>query len=292
MMSDSDGGDLSDVDDFDDLDMIMQQVQSEQQREEEAKRRRMRYLNRNKKMLEKTLKELLGSFKDVGSSKKMKEKTIDATDRITLLPDFIVHHILSFLLDDPKSHMHWFLSFSRNYANEYIKEKFYQYVEYTVSRFCKQNISAYTLVIYADLMNLGQVEFFGHWVNLVLEKGMQFMDIQFDYYPENLPMFRLPDTLLYASSLTSLTLHKCKLPPSLMVSVVKFKSLRLFSLSYLSINEGVIEYLVEGYPLLEEIYLIYCYGLKMFCVKRHPNLLKVEIYYDYTFLPERIDVEA
>nr|GEX28378.1 F-box domain, leucine-rich repeat domain, L domain-like protein [Tanacetum cinerariifolium] len=41
----------------------------------------------------------------VGSSKKMNEKTIDATDRITLLPDFIVHHILSFLLDDPKSHV-------------------------------------------------------------------------------------------------------------------------------------------------------------------------------------------
>nr|GEW99640.1 hypothetical protein [Tanacetum cinerariifolium] len=37
------------------------------------------------------------------SSKKMKEKTIDATDRITLLPDFIGHYILSFLLDDPKS---------------------------------------------------------------------------------------------------------------------------------------------------------------------------------------------
>nr|GEU34577.1 hypothetical protein [Tanacetum cinerariifolium] len=67
MISDSYGGDLSDVDDFDDLEMIMQQVQLEQQQEEEeAEWRRMRYLNENKKVLEKTLKELLGSFKDVG----------------------------------------------------------------------------------------------------------------------------------------------------------------------------------------------------------------------------------
>nr|GEU70483.1 hypothetical protein [Tanacetum cinerariifolium] len=137
MMSDSDGGDLSDVDDFDDLDMIMQQVQSEQQRKEEAERvRHRKYIYR--KRLDAKARLMADYF--VRSSKKMKEKTIDATDRITQLLDFIVHHIL-------------------NYANEYIKEKFYQYVEYTVSRFCEQNISAHTLDICADLMNLGQVEF-------------------------------------------------------------------------------------------------------------------------------------
>ncbi|GJZ53254.1 F-box domain containing protein [Tanacetum coccineum] len=33
----------------------------------------------------------------------MEENTIDTTDRISMLPDSIVHHILSYLLDDPKS---------------------------------------------------------------------------------------------------------------------------------------------------------------------------------------------
>ncbi|GKA58050.1 F-box domain containing protein [Tanacetum coccineum] len=96
----------------------------------------------------------------------MEENT---TDR-SMLPDSIVHHILSYLLDDAKSrvrmsvlskrwfalttsfpilyfhlNMAWFRSFSRKYEFEYIKEKFYKYVAYTVSRFCDQNISAQTL---------------------------------------------------------------------------------------------------------------------------------------------------
>nr|GEX96822.1 F-box domain, leucine-rich repeat domain, L domain-like protein [Tanacetum cinerariifolium] len=135
MMSDSDGGDLSDVDDFDDLDMIMQQVQSEQQREEEAERGCLEALivctghgeiaqkhgmanlleviktgvNNDLTILNNSplFDDLLDDIALVAlfewSSKKMKEKTIDATDQITLLPDFIVHYILSFLLDDPKS---------------------------------------------------------------------------------------------------------------------------------------------------------------------------------------------
>ncbi|GJZ78311.1 F-box domain containing protein [Tanacetum coccineum] len=209
-------------------------------------------------------------------------------DRFTLLPDFIVRHILSYLLDDPKSRVRMIVK----YDEEYVKEKFYKYVEHTVSRFCEQNISAHTLNIAAEITNLEQGELFGRCLDLVLEKGLQMMDIQFDYYPVKLPLLCLPNTLLSASSLTSLTLHRCELPPSLMVGVVKFKSLRLLSLSNLPIDDGAIEYLTKGCPVLEEIYLRYCYGFKTFCVKRHQNLLKVEIYCNCTFLPERIDVEA
>ncbi|GJR24721.1 F-box domain containing protein [Tanacetum coccineum] len=35
----------------------------------------------------------------------MDENTIDTTDRISMLPDSVVHHILSYLRDDPKSHV-------------------------------------------------------------------------------------------------------------------------------------------------------------------------------------------
>ncbi|GJW69054.1 F-box domain containing protein [Tanacetum coccineum] len=110
--------------------------------------------------------------------------------------------------------------------------------------------------------------------------------------PPNLPKFHFPNTFLSASSLTYLILHKCELPSSLMVGVVKLKSLRLLTPSCLRLNEGVIKYLTKGCPLLEEIYLANCYGFKTFCVKRHQNLLKVKIGCDSTFLPEIIDIEA
>ncbi|GJV10700.1 F-box domain containing protein [Tanacetum coccineum] len=245
----------------------------------------------------------------------MEENTIDTTDRISMLPESIVHHILSYLLDDAKSRVRmsvlskeWFaltasvpfLYFHLNGAwynlflsecGEYIRDTFYKYVEYMVSRFCDQNISAHTLDICTSIINLEQRELVGRFLDLVLEKGLQVMNISF-YYRENLTMCRLPNTLLSASSLTSLTLHECELPSSLTVGVVKFKSLKLLSLTNLPIEEGVIEYLTKSCPILEEIYLKSCYGFKTFCVKRHHNLLKVEIYCYKRLLLERIDVEA
>ncbi|PWA51653.1 HXXXD-type acyl-transferase family protein [Artemisia annua] len=181
----------------------------------------------------------------------MDENTVDTTDRISMLPDFIVHHILSYLLDDPISCVRvsvlskewfaltascpflnftyddWNYLFSREYDD--VMEKFYKYVEYTVSRFCEQNISAHTLNISATIINFEEIELFEHC----------------------LPMFRLPNTLLSASSLTSLTLQKCELPSSLMIGVVKFKSLRLLSLTFLLIEEDVEELRLMQSPAYE-----------------------------------------
>ncbi|PWA53307.1 F-box domain, Leucine-rich repeat domain, L domain-like protein [Artemisia annua] len=245
----------------------------------------------------------------------MDENTVDTTDRISMLPYSIVHHILSYLLDDPIScvrvsvlskewfaltascpflyfHLNWVWShvIFGKYWNEYIVDKFCKYVEHTVSRFCKQNISAHTLDISAKMKNLEQIEIFERCLVSVIEKGVQVLVIDVEYWDKNLPMFRLPNTLLSASSLTSLTLNKCELPSSLMVGIVKFKSLKLLSLTKLSIDEGVIEYLTKSCPILEVICLKYCYGFKTFCVQRHHNLQKVEIYYRSRL--ERIDVDA
>ncbi|PWA84022.1 F-box domain, Leucine-rich repeat domain, L domain-like protein [Artemisia annua] len=245
----------------------------------------------------------------------MEGNTVHTTDRISMLPDSIVHHILSYLLDDPKScvrlsvlskewfaltascpflyfHLNWvwFCVIFRKYGNAYAVDKFYKYVEYTVSRFCEKNISAHTLNIYAKIRNLEQVEIFGRCLELLIERGVQVLVIDVEYCDKNLPMLRLPNTLSSASSLTSLTLHKCELPSSLMVGIVKFKSLKLLSLTNLPIDEGVIEYLTKSCPVLEEFFLKFCYGFKTFCVKRHHNLQKVEIYLDTVL--ERIDVDA
>nr|GEY29911.1 hypothetical protein [Tanacetum cinerariifolium] len=93
-------------------------------------------------------------------------------------------------------------------------------------------------------------------------------------------MLRLPNIFLSASTLSSLTIAERELPSSLMVNVLNFKSLKLLSLSRVPIHEDVIESLTTSCPLLEEIYLGYCYGFTTFCVYRHNILQKVEIFYD------------
>ena len=225
-----------------------------------------------------------------------------------MLPDSIIHHILSYLCRDTKSLIQlsvlskrWFsltASFPLLYFNlgawsiyfSQEMDSFYRYVEYAVSRFCKQNISAHTLNMYAEYLYVEQIELFGRCVESLIKKGLQELVIRIVSLDTKLPMYCLPNTLLSSSFLTSLRLHKCELPLSLMEDDVKLKSLRLLSLTQLPIDEGVIEYLAKGCPLLEEIYLRFCYGFSTFCVNRHHNLQKVTIYSNIEL--QRIDVDA
>ncbi|GJY39197.1 hypothetical protein Tco_0425561 [Tanacetum coccineum] len=151
------------------------------------------------------------------------------------------------------------------YDSRYSVEMFYRYLEYTVSRFCDQNISAHTLDIFAELLYLEQIQLFGHCLELLIEKALQVLMTDVDNWDKNLPMFRLPNTLFSASLLTSLMLINCELPSLLMVGLVQLKSFEIV--------------VAWGYADRR----------RTFCVKRHHNLQKVEIY--NTGL-ERIDVDA
>nr|GEV58893.1 ankyrin repeat-containing domain, PGG domain protein [Tanacetum cinerariifolium] len=273
------------------------------------------------------------NMSNVSAKHKVKQedggKTIDTTDRISTLPVFIVHHILSYLWKDIKSLVRMSVL-----SKEW--ETFYRYVEYTVSRFCDQNIRAHTLNICTTIINLEQRELVERFLDLVLEKGLQVMDIQF-YNQYGWIKWLTPLSLETDVKGSILTLYKaggrflplvepeaaslpfvgvglstsqpppytvedgigthnpwktCELPSSLMVGAVKFKSLKLLSLTKLLIEEAMLEYLNKSCPILEEIYLRCCYGFKTFCVKRHQNLLKVEIYCGERLLLETIDVEA
>ncbi|GJX62021.1 F-box domain containing protein, partial [Tanacetum coccineum] len=80
------------------------------------------------------------------------------------------------------------------------------------------------------------------------------------------------------------------LPSSLMVDDVKFKSLKMLSLSRVPIDEDIIKRLTTSCPLLEELNVKDCYGFKTFCVYGVPNLKKLAFYYKHAV--EIIDIEA
>ncbi|GJT58784.1 F-box domain containing protein [Tanacetum coccineum] len=102
--------------------------------------------------------------------------------------------------------------------------------------------------------------------------------------------YRVPNILLTATSLTSLTLSYCLLPLSLMVDVVKFKCLKLLCLEWITLNEDAIKRLTTSCPLLEELIVKSCYGFKRLCVYGLLNLQQVS----FCFGPEveRIEIDA
>ncbi|GJT29092.1 F-box domain containing protein [Tanacetum coccineum] len=243
---------------------------------------------------------------------------IDTTDWISRLPDFIVHHILSFLESPPDLvrcsvlSKKWFditasfpildFKFSKflkairapgiPFDIEYGRVLFLKYVAYTTSRFCDQDVSAHTFNLYTVIKEPIQLDTVDRCVGLILKKGVKVFNIRIfiNYSAEPVLGYRLPNTLLSASSLTSLTISKCEMPSSLMVDVVMFKSMKRLHIYNILVDEEMIKRLINSCPLLEEFGVHFCSGFERFCIYGHQNLQTLQIYYDRRL--EIIDVEA
>ncbi|PWA77659.1 F-box domain, Leucine-rich repeat domain, L domain-like protein [Artemisia annua] len=289
------------------------------------------------------------------------------TDRISELPGFIIHHILSYL-DSPKELVrmsvlsnYWFeltasfpiLDFSIYRFEKVIessgipidtekdtRDMFFKYVEYTVSRFCEQNVSVHTFKLVTFFPDPSDVEIIDRCLGLILEKGVKVLVIdvlqhrqmyrvpnillsaylltsmKLRKYPSDVEiidrclglilekgvkvlvidvlqhrqMYRVPNILLSAYLLTSMKLRKCELPSSLLVDVVRFKSLKVLHLDAVPLNEEMIKRLTTSCSLLEELVVKYCCGLKNFCVYGLLHLQQIEIWFKSEV--ERIEIDA
>ncbi|GJZ40508.1 F-box domain containing protein [Tanacetum coccineum] len=252
---------------------------------------------------------------------KMVENIEDTTDWISQLPESIVHHILS-LLDSPKELVrmsvlsnYWFgltasfpiLDFNFSIFKEVIessgipfdtdkdkREIFFKYVEYTISRFCEQNVNPHTVNLITSLVDPTEVDIIDRCLGLILKKGVKVLVVDTinrgTYVSQPQKIYRVPNILLSASSLTFLTLSGCELPSSLMVYFVKFKSLKYLALKWVRLNEEVIEHITTSCPFLEELKVKYCHGFERFYVYGLPNLKQAEVCFRCEV--ERIDIEA
>ncbi|GJS31374.1 F-box domain containing protein [Tanacetum coccineum] len=207
----------------------------------------------------------------------------DITDRISEIPESIAHHILSFL--DSSADLvrltvlskRWFaltvsfpildfdfsifeifvltnsqvILYGISLDPQYVRDIFFEYVAYSLSRFCEQTVIIDTFKLIIELHEPREVDIVERYLGSILRKGVQ---------------------------------------SSLIVDVVKFKSLKVLDLYSINIDEEVIKYLTTCCPLLEEFSVRCCYGLKFFYVYGHRYLQKVWI--DYLYQVERIDIEA
>ncbi|PWA39808.1 F-box domain, Leucine-rich repeat domain, L domain-like protein [Artemisia annua] len=256
-----------------------------------------------------------------GDMENLKVIKTDTKDRISQLPESILHHILAFL-DSPKQLVrmsvlskNWFaimasfpiLDFDIGNFNRaihgcwspisdsiYVIHKFFNYVDSTTSRFCNQNItSAQTFTLSTMIEKPMQIDIVDRCLELILMKGVKVLKVDFSNWAgviSDKPLYRLPKILLSASSLTSLKICRCKLPLSLIVDVVKFKSLKMLKLEHVPLSEKMIKHLMTGCPLLEKLTIKHCYGFKRFCVYGLQSLQQVRIC--FVSEVERVDIEA
>ncbi|KAM0056185.1 putative leucine-rich repeat domain superfamily, F-box-like domain superfamily [Helianthus debilis subsp. tardiflorus] len=113
-------------------------------------------------------------------------------DLISQLPESIVHRILSLLvpLHTPPTDFvrvsvlskTWFhltasyphLDFTIRNFTHVSRESFFKYIEYTTSRFCHQNLTAYTLRLITDLRESAELDIVNRCLELLLQNGVFF----------------------------------------------------------------------------------------------------------------------
>ncbi|KAK4731887.1 hypothetical protein R3W88_024875 [Solanum pinnatisectum] len=108
------------------------------------------------------------------------------------------------------------------------------------------------------------------WLLVALQNGVKELILHFTSYPA--PIL----TILAEKSLRELVLHDCTLMPvSLSSGVVSCNSLRKISLSYVTLDENMLQTLFYSCPFIVSFLLEYCSGLTMKHIKIKSDSLKV-----------------
>ncbi|WMV47119.1 hypothetical protein MTR67_040504 [Solanum verrucosum] len=144
-------------------------------------------------------------------------------------------------------------------------------VDTTMERYVKRKIPIQKFElseIFADSPQLFPL--IDKWLLIALQNGVKQLVLHFTAYPA--PIL----TILTAKSLSELVLHGCALMPvSLSSGVVSCNSLRKISLSYVTLDENMLQTLLNSCPFIVSFILEYCSGLTMKLIKIKSDSLKV-----------------
>lgn len=225
----------------------------------------------------------------------MNEK-IDDVDRISILPAFIMHHILSFLprkdaaktsLLSKKWNCVWssfpILDFNQIYYldcngfrfpdtrshlshnNQKRAEKFMNIVDQSLSRFHQHKLQMQKFKLHMTLVDIKLASWVDKWIELALEHDAKEIDLM--VRTEKDPWYTFPETIFVTKSTSS-----CKLDEPFSRSDVKLYSLQKLWLEDIYVNEEVIQAIIHICPFITYFAIIRCKGVKPLDITTCHNL--------------------
>ncbi|KAK7255545.1 hypothetical protein RIF29_28958 [Crotalaria pallida] len=137
-----------------------------------------------------------------------------------------------------------------------------------------------------------------HWIKFVCDSGVEELELRVSDYVQQIEtgvklayheFAWLPLCVLEANSLIKLELSwYFRVDRTFLNSPIKFASLQVLSLSHIYFGDGqMIHYLIYSCPLIENLELNRCYGVKSVSIRGLPKLKKV-----YIVGVEEVDVDA
>jgi hypothetical protein len=237
------------------------------------------------------------------------------TDRLSLLPEAVIEHILSFMplkrtlqlsILSKRWQKVWTLfpipefnsNFYRWYGDLYEisdngkrkpitiesgeREKFNYFVERTLVSRCRQKLGLNKFNL--KILVRDELDFVlaNRWIGYAIECNVKELNLclktyyyDSDEWPDS---YDVPESVLIAKSIIKLKLCGGRLKSS--YSGINLSSLRELVLKRVNMNDRIFQTLISGCPALEEITIGKCYGLKNIHVASLPRLMAVTLLYN------------
>ncbi|CAK8535877.1 unnamed protein product [Lathyrus sativus] len=219
-------------------------------------------------------------------------KDVELEDRISHLPDHVIHHILSFLRN-PKDairsssfskrwravwHSYAMLVFDEvKFAARFGLEDgsnkeimFREYVSDSLGRYLANNSQMYKLFIHMTSFGLTDTTLVDNWLTSAVSQGIKEIDLHVGFQGSN--RYTLPQVVFSSETLTGIKLSGC-----ILQSCGALPRLQKLYLRKVHLVEHSVISLISLCPSIEDLRLIQCTGLK-FLVVYHDSLSRVEIH--------------
>ncbi|KAL3629737.1 hypothetical protein CASFOL_026959 [Castilleja foliolosa] len=230
-------------------------------------------------------------------------------DKISQLPEPILHHILSFLSQNDavrtcvlsKSWRYLWCArpvidfressfrgqcfhgvFPGHYCGSCYrrnKETFFFVLDKTLKRYRDLNLSVHELNLAMSIGNSQVKPLLLKWIPKFIILNMRLKSFNLTLYGHGLfpEYFDMPSILFKAESLQSLHLTGCKLSQISSIDEVLLKRLQTLTLNNVHITKETLEMILSSNPLLENVSLLTCMGFKVIRVCKPHGLKDISI---------------
>ncbi|KAL3613179.1 hypothetical protein CASFOL_042965 [Castilleja foliolosa] len=208
-----------------------------------------------------------------------------AMDRLTRLPQPILHNILSLLSQKDavqtsllsKSWRYlWHGRLNVEFRDEDMcleeNKEFWSFVDKTLQRYLDQNLSLHKFLV--DIYHYEvDVVLLQKWITvLIMNMGIKSLHLIF-YCNDDFP---LPLVVFQSESLVELHLQHCNLSILKSTDNVMLNNLQTLRLHYVYITDEIFEKIISGCHLIENLDLLECIGLKSIKFHKHHNLKYID----------------
>ncbi|AES67901.1 putative F-box domain, leucine-rich repeat domain, L domain-containing protein [Medicago truncatula] len=221
-------------------------------------------------------------------------QSVESVDRISELPNHVIHHILSFLRNvkdairtrslSKRWRTMWF-SFAALmfYEQKFVagigpedgsnKENlFRQHVADSLHTYLANNAQIHKFLLHMTSFDLTDAPLVDSWLTSAVSQDIKEIDLQVGFKDSKL--YTLPEVVLSSETLTGLRLSGCILQS---FSNIMLPRLQKLYLRKIHLSELILLSLISRCPSIEDLRLIQCSGLKFLCIL-HPSLSRVDIH--------------